>query len=157
MTSEWPWIHNSQKYAVYIKYLPPIEVQIFVRFPRRPAVFNVQGCWKSQMHRMTSDWSWTHDNQKYPVNSINTYHRGTNFGPVCSTTSPFPDRKFRKCTEWPQIDFEWNLNSQTYFINTNPEAQTWVCTFLFTASSFWDTRLLKIGNAPDDLSLTLNT
>ena len=37
-----------------------------VRFILRPAVFRIEGCWISEIYRMTSDWLWNHNSQMYP-------------------------------------------------------------------------------------------
>ncbi len=32
-----------------------------------PAVVEIQGCWKSEMHRITSEWPWLLNSKKYPI------------------------------------------------------------------------------------------
>ncbi len=46
------------------------ESQHLVRFALGLAVSeiqHVQGLWKMEMHRMTPNWSWTLNSQKYPT------------------------------------------------------------------------------------------
>ena len=43
-----------QKYPLYTEYSP--QAQILLRFALRPAVFEMQGCRKSEMHWITPEW-----------------------------------------------------------------------------------------------------
>ena len=75
MTSNWPWIFNSQKHSVHTtgKYIYlPLEAYMLACSTRRTA--ELQGCWNSEMHWMTSDWPWTFNRQKYPVQSMYLPH-----------------------------------------------------------------------------------
>ncbi len=45
------------------------EVQVFVCFSLRLAVSKIQGRQKSEMHRATSNWTWTLNGQKYPMHT----------------------------------------------------------------------------------------
>ncbi len=65
--------------------------------------------------------------------------------------------KNRKCTEWPQN--ELNLlcvNSTLYTLNTHSRSPNFT-PFHSTTRRFWDTRLSKIGNAPNDPRMTFST
>ncbi len=63
MTSDWPWtlnpVHLTVKGTLYTLNMYP--------WGSRPAFFETQGCWKSEMYRITSDWPWTLNCQKYHV------------------------------------------------------------------------------------------
>ncbi len=43
---------NNQNCPIYIKYVP-LRSKCFVRITLRPTVLKIQGCWKSEIHRMT--------------------------------------------------------------------------------------------------------
>ncbi len=63
----------------------------------------------------------------------------------------------RKCTERPQIELEHlTVKSTLYTLNTYPRAPN-VGPFRSTISHFRDTTSVKIGNAPNDPKLNLNT
>ena len=67
MTSDLSWTCNNQNYSIYTKCLHS-RPKMFVRFALRPAVFKIQGWWKSEiseMYRMSSDWLWSLNSQKY--------------------------------------------------------------------------------------------
>ncbi len=40
---------------------------MLVQFALRPAVSEMQDCQKSGVHRMTPNWTWTLNSQKYPI------------------------------------------------------------------------------------------
>ncbi len=65
------------------------------RFALRPAVFKMQACWKSKMHRTTQN-----DLNQLTVRStlytLNTHPRSPNFAPCRSTTNPFWDTSLSK-------------------------------------------------------------
>ncbi len=59
----------------------------------------------------------------------------------------------QKCTrgQWPQNDpRHLTVKSTLYILNTHPRGPNFT-PFCSMTSRFWDTRLLKIGNAPNDL------
>ncbi len=68
--------------------------------------------------------------------------------------------KSRKCTEWPQTELEHlRVKSTLYTLNTYPWGPNFA-PFLSTISRFRDTtcmRSAKVGNAPNDSKLNLNT
>ena len=68
--TEWPQTelkHLTVKVTLYtIEWSPP-GAHIVVRFALRPAICEIQGRRKSEMHRMTPNWTWTLNSQKYPV------------------------------------------------------------------------------------------
>ena len=169
----------------------------------------IQSCRKPQMYRITSEWHWTLNCQKYPVYTEYLPLRPKYFHSLCCTTSHFWDvrlQKFGKCTEWPQNDLKHlTVESTLYTLDTYPwgpnfvrftlqpvvfEIQScyklemhqitseWPWTlpkvhcirtlntyprgrnfnpFCCTTSHFRDTRLQKMGNARNDLRMTLNT
>ncbi len=45
---------NNCCHVVYVTLTP--ESQIIVCYALQPGVFEIQGCQKSETHRMTSDW-----------------------------------------------------------------------------------------------------
>ncbi len=53
----------------------------FIRFTLQPAVLQIQGCRKSEKHRMTPNW-WMHLNVKGPLWILNTYRQKPKFKPV---------------------------------------------------------------------------
>ena len=54
----WTWTLNSKSTLFVHQILNP-EAQIFIRFALWSAVSEIQGCQKSEMHRMTPNWTWT--------------------------------------------------------------------------------------------------
>ncbi len=51
--TKWP---QTRVIVPYIHWILIPEAQIFIRLPLWPAVYEIQGWWKLEMHRMTSDW-----------------------------------------------------------------------------------------------------
>ncbi len=63
----------------------------------------------------------------------------------------------QKCTKWPHNDLEHlTVESTLHTLNTHPRGPNLI-PFRSTASRFRDTRLLKIGNAPNNPRMTLST
>ncbi len=62
MNSEWLPTLGCYKYPVYIKYWPQ-RPQFFVHFALGPVAFEIQGCGKLPMYRITSEWPWTFHSQ----------------------------------------------------------------------------------------------
>ena len=87
----------------------------FVRFTLWPTVFKIQGCWKSEMHRMTSKSLWTLNRQTYLA--YTKYPRGPNLSPFHSTAGGFPDPRLSK-SEMYWTTSNWLWNSQKYLIYT---------------------------------------
>lgn len=88
----WQW--NSQKYPAYTKYVPqgPRFWFCFVS-PYDQPYFEIQSCWKSEKHGMTSKWL------KYLIvkrilYTLSTYTRCPHFGSFC----------LQPVFKWPQID-----------------------------------------------------
>ncbi len=108
------------------------------------------------MHRMTSDWSWTLKNKKYPIYTTYLPPR-PKFQPFLLCDQPFSrykideTRKFRKCTDWPQTEFEiLTVKSTSSTLSTYPWGPNFG-SFCSTTAGFRDLRLLKIGNARNGL------
>ena len=87
---------------------------------------HVQSGRKSEMHRMTPNWTWTPKSQKY-CKYTKYLPWGPNFGPFRSTGSRFNIYKVgenRKCTEWPQTELEHltlkNHSIYTEYLNVRP-------------------------------------
>ncbi len=75
MTSKWPWVINSQKHLGYTKHLPPRPKLCSISFygqplPRYNMLSKLE---KLKMHRMTSDWQWTLNGRKCPLNTAIEY------------------------------------------------------------------------------------
>ncbi len=102
--TEWPQIeldHLTDKSNLYALNTYPCGPN-FVRFALRPAVFEIQGCWKSEISKCT-EWpqiGFGMLRTKSTSYTLNNKSRGPNLGPFCCTTSSF----------W---DTNWILNSQT--------------------------------------------
>ena len=78
----------------------------FTRFALRPTVCEIQGCRKSEMHPMTSDWAWSLNYQRYPEYTKYLPMK-PKFPSVSLYVQPFARHKIvsnRKCTGWLQID-----------------------------------------------------
>ena len=145
---------NTSWSKVYIPNTYP-EVQILVRFAIWSAVSKIQGCRKSEMHQVTSDWPytfkcqrtlytlstwkcaelpWTLNGQKYHV--CTTYLSPEVQIMVCFALRPAVSRyrvvenrkQIGKCNEWPQDELKHlAVKSTQYTVNTNtPEAQIFV-------------------------------
>ncbi len=57
ITSDWPWTLTT-KSTLYIHYVPS-KPRFLSAFPLWPAIFKIQGYWKSkkmEMHQVSSDW-----------------------------------------------------------------------------------------------------
>ncbi len=139
------------------------EAQILVRFALWLTVseihfVHVKGHQKSEMHRMTPNWTWTLSSQTYSI-----YTKYLPLRPKVSSVllydHPFPRYKFaenRKCTEWPQTELEHLTGKSTlYTLNTYPEAQILVRFALWLA--VFEIQGRQNGNAPNDPKLNLNT
>ena len=66
------------------------EAQILLRFALRPAIFETQGCRKSEMHRMTQN-NLKHLTVKSTLHTLNTNPKDPNFTPFRSTIASFPE------------------------------------------------------------------
>ena len=109
-------------------------------------------CWKSgksEMHQMTPEWSWTLNSQKYPVYMKYLPPRAKYwsillYGQPFSRYKVAENRKFRKCTEWPQTDFEiLTVISTSYTLSNYPRGPN-LDPFCSMASHFQDIRFTKI-------------
>ncbi len=68
--TEWPQTGLEDftvKRTLYIDSILIPEAQILVRFALRLAVSEIQGLQKSEMHRVTPNWTWTLNSQKYSI------------------------------------------------------------------------------------------
>ncbi len=91
---------------------------------------HVQGQWKSKMHRMTPDWTWTLNSQKYSLYILNTP-----LSPkilvrfalqlAVSEIEYVQVAKNWKCTEWPQTE-HLTVKSTLFTLILTPEAQSLV-------------------------------
>ncbi len=68
--------------------------------------WDTKGLQKSEMHQMTSKWTWTLNSQKYHVHTVNTSPWGPNYGLFLSTTSSFQDTRSPKMGNTPN-DPKW--------------------------------------------------
>ena len=147
---EWP--HNEfghfYKYPIYIDDLNPrpklqcilIYCQPFSRY-------------KVVQNRQCTIWPQI-DLKHLTVNSTHCIF------PFCSMTSLFPGTRLRRKWEMSLVisDLPWIFNWQTYpiYIEYLPAEAKFPSVLLYD-QAFWDTRLLIILNAPNDLMLILNT
>ncbi len=100
MTLEWPQVLNCQKHTLYTLNTHP-EAQISRRFALRLAIFEIQGCWKLEMHGMITELPYALNCQKSPVYTEYWPPR-SKFHPVSLYDQPFSRYKVfesRKCTE----------------------------------------------------------
>ena len=94
LTSEWPWTLNSLGTLYTLNAYLRGPIFFFFCFTLRTTVSKIQGCWKlakSEMHRMTSDWSWTLITLKNTLYILNTYPEAQILILFCSTTTFFQD------------------------------------------------------------------
>ncbi len=123
-----------QKYPEYTEYFLPI--------PKLSSVFlNNQRWQKLERHRMTSEWHWTRNCQKYPV-----YTKEAHFSYVLLYDQPFSRCKVVKKIENSPND----LRVTCLYV----ACIHWLLTH---ESQVYSISLSKIGNAPKDLRVTLNT
>ena len=119
--TEWPQndreylkikIHCIQHGTLYIHSTCPRCPKFGPFRCRKPAVLEVQKCLKSEkseMHRATSGWYWTHNYLQNPVHTKYLPSRSKSFFPFSSTPACFEikgcrNRNNRKYAEWPQGD-----------------------------------------------------
>ncbi len=60
-------LNTIQAKVLYIHWILTPEVQILVRFTLRLVVSEIQGRQKSEMHRVTPNWTWPLNSKKYPI------------------------------------------------------------------------------------------
>ncbi len=132
--------------------------QILLHFGLRPAVFEIQGCRKSEC----TEWPQT-DPKGLTVKStqytLNTYPPRPKFSSVSLYIrfSRYNTAENRKCTEWLQNYIEHLIVKRTlYTLHTYPMGPIFSSFSLYN-HPFRDTRLSKIENAPNDLGVILNT
>ena len=111
------------------------------------------------MHRLTPNWTWTLNSQKYLMYTEHLPLR-PRFWSISLYDQPFPRYKLykvgknRKCNDWPQINLQHlTVKSTLYTLKTYPRGPNFH-PFCSTTSRFWDTRLSKIRNAPSGAKLT---
>ncbi len=103
MTSDWPWTQQS-----IMQYTPSSsEDQILVRFAYEPAVFEIQGCCKSEMRHMTLRL-----NVKVFIYTKYLPPPRHKFGQFCSTTNHFWDASLSKIGNSPN-DFRMTFEHWT--------------------------------------------
>ncbi len=85
MTSKWPWTLISQKYPVYIKYLPQTSKFLFVSLCDQ--LFLRYKVVKNRQNQKCTEWPETDLEHLAIKNTLNIL----NFRPFCSTTSRFQD------------------------------------------------------------------
>ncbi len=101
------------------------EAQILLSFSLWPAIFKIQGCWKSEMHEMTPEWPLALNGQKY-LYTLNTHPEAQISLSFALQPEGFKIQGFenRKCTKWPQNDLKHlSVKSTLCTLNTHPEAQ----------------------------------
>ncbi len=168
MTINWTWTLNSQNYPVTRStYNRSANVSQFHSTMSCFRDTRLQDCRKSEIHRMTPNWSWKLNSQRYYV-YIKYLPPVPNFGPLHSTIRPnfssvllydlpfsrykiAENEKFRKCTESPQTHLEiLTVKGTSYTPSNYPRGPN----LGFAQRPVWDTNLSKIGkigNAPNDL------
>ena len=111
------------------------EVEILVYFAVWTLVFKTQGRLKSELHRMTPNWTLTLNNQKYVIYTIYWPHTLKSW----SRTSCFRDTRSSKIGNAPNDPkWTWTLNSQkysTYRKYLTPEVQILIRFALWLAVS----------------------
>ena len=138
----------------------------FASFALRPTVVEIQGCPKSEMHRMTSEWPWTLNSQRYHLYSKYERLKPT-FWSVSLYAHPFSrykvdeNRKYRKCTAWPQTDPEHlTVKSTTYTLSAYPRGPNFgpfrSMTSPFDIQGFLYWKSEKSKNVVNDFRMTLN-
>ncbi len=111
---------------------------------------------------MNPNWSWTLNTLKYSVYRYTKYlPLRPKFWSVLLYDQRFSRYKVdgtRKCTEWLQTKLE-HLTAKTTLHKKNEylAAEAWILVPFHSTSHFRDTTLSKIGNAPNDPKLNLNT
>ncbi len=114
------------------------------------------------MNRMTPNWTWILNSQKYSIDYTKCIPRGSKFHPFRSMTNRFRDTRSSKIrVHWVTPSETWTLNSQKYLIYTK---------YLSLRPNFWSifsmisrfrdttcTRSAKSGNVPNDPKMNLTT
>ncbi len=152
MTSDWASTLKLSKVPCTHWILTP-NAQTFIHFALQPAVLEIQGCEILEMHQMTPEWPCTLNCHKHPVYTEYLSLK-PNFWSILLCSQPFwryKVAKNRKCIEWPRNDLE-NLTVKKCPVYTKliPRGQNFH-PFRSMTSRFRDIRLLKIGNALNDL------
>ncbi len=111
-------LSTLQSKVLYIHLVLTSEVQILVRFALWLAVSeiqHVQGQRKSEMHRMTPNWTWTLNSQKYSLYTIYLLTPGAQILVRFALRLDVPEiqhvqfrvGEYQKCHEWPQTEREY--------------------------------------------------
>ena len=163
MTPNWTETLNSDKYSAGTKDLPLglkfWSILLYDHFFLRCKVVQ-----KLKLHRITPNWIW-HLTGKSALYTLNTYPWGPHFGPFrstishCASYNMFKVDKIGNAPNVPTLNL--NTYSQRYsmYIKCLPMRPKFG-PFLSTISRFQDTtcsRSAKIGNAPTNPKLNLNT
>ncbi len=135
MTPIWTWKLNRQKYSICTKYLITSEAQILVRFAIRLAVSKIQHLqsqWKLEIHRMTPNWTWRLNSQKYSIYTKCLPHEAQILD--CFTLR-LAISEIQHVQDWRKSEMHrmtpnwtWRINSKKYFIYTKylpPRPKYW--------------------------------
>ena len=160
MTPNWTWV-KSTLYTPYT-YLRGPNFRPFRSMTSR----FLDTCTRTpEIHGITPNWTWTLNSQKY-----STYTKYLPLRPIFFffffffgrfalrlAVSDIQGWRNRKWTEWPQTDLEdLTVKSTLYTLNTYPWGPNFR-QFRSSTSRFGDARSSKIGNAPNEPKLSLNT
>ena len=110
----------------------------------------------------TKKSEWTQNSLKHSTSQVYTEYASLwpKFNFVSLYDQPYSRYKIVenwKCTQWPQSGIKHlTVESTLYTPNTHPWGHKFT-PFCSTTRHFWDTRLSKIGNAPNDTRMTLGT
>ncbi len=115
-----------------------------------PAVFDIQGCWKSEksvVHRMTPERPWTLNNQKYPL----YLPPRPKFWSVSLYDQPYSYKivENRNFTEWLQYPVKLKYSLEVKIL---VRFTLWPTVFEIQGR-----KSKTNGNAPNDLRMTLNS
>ncbi len=164
ITPNWTWTLNTYALPIYFPLRPKFGSVLLYDQP-----FSRYKDAKSEMSEIYPKYTkWPRTDfgmlrAKSISYKLSNHPRGPNVGPFCCKTSLFPrykvaeNRKSWKCTEWPQTELEYlTVKKLLYTWNTYPWGPNFG-PFHSTTIDFQDTRLPKIGNAPNDPKLKFNT
>ncbi len=131
---------------------------MLVGFALWPIFFEMKGCWRLEMHQMTSQWPWTLHSQEYP-DTQTTYLLGPNYTLRLAVLEIHDSRKSEmQCTEWPQTHIKHlsiKCNIHTNYLPPPPPGPKFGA-FRFVCNCFRYARLQKIGNALKEIRIALN-
>ena len=158
MTPSWHWTLNIDKYSVCTQRFTS-EAENSICFALRTLVFEIQGCRKSEMHRMTPNWTSILNNQKYFIYTKYLPPEAQMLVRFALRSAVFKiqDRRKPEMHQMAQTEFEHlTVKGTLYTLNTYPWSPHFSL-FCSTNSRFRDARSSTIWNAPNDPKLNLNT